>query len=65
MSPRVAGLPGALVVLLEFRMAPGPLPEELAVKMPGCVVATFTVMPLEDWPRNLTSTVTLVNSLTS
>src|ERR1035437_9896964 len=64
-SPRVAGLAGALGVLLEFRMAPGPVPDELDVNTPGTVVATFTSTPLDDWPRNLTRTVAVTNPLIS
>src|SRR5450432_1356791 len=56
MSPLVAGIVGELKLLLLFRIAPGPLPEEFAVNSPGAVVATFTWMAFELWPRNLTST---------
>src|ERR1035437_4117621 len=64
-SPRVAGLAGALVVLFWLRMAPGPLPETFWVNNPGTVVATLTATPLDDWPRNLTRTVAMTNPLTS
>src|SRR5271157_2281975 len=37
-------------------MAPGPVPEALAVKMPGDVGEICTPMALEACPRNFTST---------
>src|SRR5271169_2426658 len=63
MPPRVAGLEGALVLPSELAMAPGPVPEELAVNNPGAVVTTFTPTPLEDWPRNLSTMLALRNCL--
>src|SRR5262249_41619182 len=53
-SPFAAGLLGELTLLLLFRMAPGPVPDELSVNNPGWVVATLTWMAFDVWPRNLT-----------
>src|SRR5205814_905524 len=63
-SPRLAGLPEELVVPFWFRMAPGPVPEEFSVNNPGAVVATFTGIPFEVWPRNFTSTFALAKPAT-
>ena len=63
MPPRAAALFAVLTLRpelgSEFRMAPGPVPDELAVNNPGIVVATFISTPLELWPRYLTRTGTL------
>src|SRR5260370_1661017 len=61
--PRAAGLDGELVLPSELAMAPGPVPEELAVNKPGEVVTTFTNTPLELWPRNFNTTLALTNCL--
>ena len=51
-SPRAAGFKDEFTVpSLVFRIAPGPCPEPVTLKIPGAVAATWSVTAFDNTPR--------------